>query len=156
MNIVFINQFDPMGDRVGGIGNYVLSFIRYAPSEVTFKVIGVTDSLELYQWHEIQLFEKRVLFMPIVRIGDINKKDFIPLSIRFSIGLHKIKKQIEAKDILFCQRNEYVFPLYTISNRIITIIHNDLSLHLDPTKSENGWAKAPWLYIYLQRIAFTR
>lgn len=154
--MILINQFDPTGDRVGGIGNYVLSFIRFAPPTVDFKIIGVTNSLELFKWHEIELFGKTVQFMPVVHVQDINKKDLIPLSIRFAMGLRKARKLIAEDEILYCQRNEYVFPFKKTKNKIFTIIHNDLSLHLDPQKSENGWSKAPWLYLLVQKWAFTR
>lgn len=156
MKIVFVCQFDPTGGRVGGIGNYVLSFIRFAPKDVSFKIIGVTKTLELFKWHDIELFDKRVQFMPVVKIADSNKKSIIPLAVNFVLGLRKSKCYLDNDEILYCQRNEYVFPFWKTKNKILTIIHNDLSLHLDPMKSENGWSKAPWLYLLIQKWAFAR
>lgn len=156
MNITFINQFDPSGNRVGGIGNYIKNFIKYAPDHLTYKIIGVSATLDLYQWHNLDVYGRKVNFLPIVRVSSHNKKAFIPLSLKFSYNLHKFRGLIDSDDYLLCQRNEYVLALSSLKNKKYAFIHSDISLHLQPGISESGWSKLSFLYDFLQKIAFQK
>lgn len=156
MTITFINQFNPLGDRVGGIGNYIKSFIKYAPADIKFKIIGISDTLDLFEWHSINISNKIIQFLPIIKIKEENKRSKIPLSVTFSLNLFKYKKLISEQDILFPQRVEYVIFLKSLKNKIFTIIHNDLNIQLNKSRSENKWSHFPWLYNLFQSISFRR
>lgn len=156
MNIVFICQYDPVGNRGGGIGNYINNFIRYAPDNLTFKIIGVSNAHPLNQWIEIDLYGKKVLFMSLVKVADINKKELIPLSLVFTFRLIFAQKKIAQDDIIYCQRSEYVYPFFLRKNIILSIIHNDITLQLDREISDNSWALLPQFYLLFQNIAYKR
>lgn len=152
--LTIVWQFDPRGKKIGGIGNYVNSFIRQIPSEVDVGLIGVTtNKAEVGKWKKIEIHNREVSFLPVCYVADENKKYMIPLSLRFSFGLFKYRKLFNDNIAFFHQRIEYLLPLYRLSNKQYSLIHFDITQYLDPYKGESYWAKFPFLFnVILKRV----
>ena len=149
--ISIFHQFDPRGCRVGGIGNYLISLMTEAEG-VEFSLIGVTSEDEkLFQWKKIEVGGKTINFLPLARIKNENSKSFIPVTLKYLLGLFISRFYYEYKGNLFFQRIEYALPFLYFSKNIsqYCIVHNDLEIQLDRSKSEYTWSNAPKLYYFI-------
>lgn len=145
--LALVWQFDPRGSKVGGIGNYVHSFIQYAPKHLTVGVVGVTTNKEeVGKWQELKLGNRNVKFLPVCFVRDENKKNFIPLSIKFCFGLVRYKSLLKECKILFHQRMEYIFASFDRDIKQYCLIHFDLTHYLDRENGESYWRKFPSLF----------
>ena len=67
--LLFIWQFDPRGNKIGGIGKYILSFLRRLPTSKRVGVLGVTTiANEVGYWKKIVLHGREIDFLPICYI----------------------------------------------------------------------------------------
>lgn len=150
MMLLVFWQFDPLGNKVGGIGKYVLSFIGNIPKNQRLGIIGVTTIRnEVGKWKTITVGGRNVEFLPVCYIKDENVKSFFPLSIKFCLGLLFYKYKISSDSVFFHQRAEYILPLYFMSNKQYLMIHFDLFDYLDKKNGESVWRKFPIVFKFL-------
>ena len=155
--ITFLHQFDPAAANVGGIENYILSFIANAPSGYRFQVIGVTANKHaLFQWKTIKIKHKAVQVYAVCTVKQNNLKPILPITLRYSLGLLRARFKIKLNGILLLQRPEYFLPLYASKIKKILFIHNDLEKHHTPGSSESLWACFPNLYNFLFRFVLAK
>jgi len=148
--LIILHQFNPSGSRVGGIGKYILSFIKNAPNECDIKLIGVSKSKDdLFKWKKISISGRFVDFYPICAVRDENVKSYIPLTIRYVLALVKAKMKISFDGALFMQRPEYIIPFLGTKQGKFLIIHTDLERQLDRSSSEVIWARLPRIYKFM-------
>lgn len=145
--ITIFHQFDPNGNRIGGIGKYILSFIKHSPPGYDIKLVGITQHRsELFKWKEIVISGRVVQFIAVCTIGNENSRESIPVTLRYVAGLAKARVITNFHGNFFFQRFEYVIPFLFTKNKKFLIIHNDIQKQLDPNSSEFLWSKAPWLF----------
>lgn len=151
-SVVFVWQFDPRGGKLGGVGRYVLSFIRSLPVAVTAKIVGVTlEPSEVGEWQKISLAGRYVDFLPVVCVGNQNRKSKIPLLLRFYFGLRIYSIKLDQQAVIFSQRAEYLPAFSSLKNRKYTIFHYDIEQYLGRTSGESCWAGFPFLFMPLLR-----
>lgn len=150
-NFTFVHQFNPLGNRIGGIGKYIISFIKCAPEYHTYRIVGLCNHRkDLFKWVKISLSGKSVYFLPVAVVSNENKKSLFPLSIKFTIGLLFARLNLLNKSSYYLmQRPEYNLAFYACKNPKYLFIHNDIEMQISPEYSEVLWAKFPKLYIFL-------
>ncbi|MFV1975488.1 MAG: glycosyltransferase [Candidatus Scalindua sp.] len=152
-SIAIFNQFDPRGDRVGGIGKYILSFITNAPSDITFQIIGVTkDRSELFKWERINISGKYVDFYPVCVVRNENIKGYLPVTLKYVYGVFRARFKTQFSRILFMQRLEYAIPLSGHNYKKYLVLHNDLERQLCSGDSEVLWAKFPYVFKFFLHL----
>ena len=155
--LLFVWQFDPRGNKVGGIGKYVLSFIRQLSFDIEIGVIGVTTRKEeVGKWHIITIGNNKINFFPVCYVVDENIKKLLPLSLNFSYGLFKYRASFKSNYILFHQRLEYVLPLLYIRNKQYCLAHYDINQYLDKKNGESYWCHFPALYRMIMSLVLNR
>jgi hypothetical protein len=74
-SITVLWQFDPRGGKLGGIGQYVRSFIKYCPEDIEINLVGISSHPdEIGAWKSIEIASRRINFLPIVKVSNQNKK----------------------------------------------------------------------------------
>lgn len=145
--LLFVWQFDPRGDKIGGIGKYILSFLNLISSGKELGVVGVTTvSSEVGEWKVININGKKINFLPVCYVGDENTKSLVPLSFRFSLGFLWYRKYIPLDSVLFYQRLEYLLPSLFFKRKKYCMIHYDIYDYLNKENGESYWRKAPLVF----------
>ncbi len=149
-DIIIFHQFCPDGNRVGGIGKYVLSFIKNTPIEYDLKLIGVCSSKEsLYTWQTIEVSGRKIQFLPVCVVKNENSKALMPTTLMYVIGLLRARFKVSLNGIFFMQRSEYLVALLGLSGSKFLVVHNDILRQLDPAGSEVIWSKFPRIFRFI-------
>jgi glycosyltransferase involved in cell wall biosynthesis len=145
--LLFVWQFDPRGDKVGGIGKYILSFLNLISTSTKIGIIGVTtNSSEVGSWQLVNINGKEINFLPVCYVGNENSKPLVPMSLKFSLGFLWYRKYIPLDSVLFYQRLEYLLPSLFFKRKKYCMIHFDMFEYLDKENGESYWRKAPSVF----------
>ena len=81
-------QFDPWNSSIGGIQMVIQNFIKYAPSSLTVRLVGVdaTATAPIGQWQEREFAGRPVSFYALFRLLDDDRRRLIPTSLRYAIS----------------------------------------------------------------------
>ena len=71
--------------RIGGIASFIRGFVKYAPDDFEFGMVGVTNTRRPWHWHETELEGRALRFFPILR-SKTSRRSRIPLSLRFALS----------------------------------------------------------------------
>ena len=153
MRILLIHQYDPTIHNVGGIGTFIKTFIKYAPSDLEVDLLGVTAEPERYpvgRWHRLKAGQKDFNFFPLVAAHPIHRGR-IPLNIRLTLALRKYRPLIDFRNaIIELHRIEPASVLRDLKNPKVLFLHAH-SMDLYNPHTEVVWKKCPWLYFWLER-----
>lgn len=155
-NLTIIHPFNPQGRRAGGIGTFIKGIIKYAPSNIQVSLVGICsekDVVSIGKWQPLTVAGKSIQFCPIMVECDENKRQLLPLSIRFTWKLFRTGLDFTAADLFF-QRLEPALLFLNKRNRKFFVFHNDIDKFLSRKDSEVLWAKIPWLYLKLERWTY--
>lgn len=145
---------DPLGEKIGGMERFVKDFIRYAPEDFDIEFIGTTSNKKVKKigrWHEVNLYDKKFRFMPILFVHDENVRTTIPLTLKLTLAIYKYRYKISLENrILEFHRIEPSIPLRNIGDRKVLFLHGHMLDFYNP-KAEVRWAKFPWFYFYLEK-----
>lgn len=145
-------QFDPRGNKIGGIGRFVVSIIQQLAITYEVIIVGVTsDRNEVGNKIMLNIQGANVAFIPILAI-DEKKKNIIPLSLFFTYKLLLHKKDFLKDGILFLQRVEYLFAFRKNEFYKCVVYHYDISKYLDFRSGESYWSYFPSVYSYINRL----
>lgn len=149
-------QYDPWDSTIGGIQTTVSSFLKYCPAAFKLRFVGITTStsLEIGQWHEMQLEGRPVLFMPVLYVEDDNhRKLFLPTTLLYTIALLKYDV---SSDFMHFHRLEPALAALRSGGDKTFFVHNDIHRQImsrdTGQKSTMLWRYAPRLYGALERF----
>lgn len=154
IKVCIIHPMDPLGSKIGGIGTFIRGFVKHAPRDFEIEWVGVTSDREsrpVGRWQEISLERKRVQFFPLLYVFDENKRQQIPITLKFTASLYLYGHRVilNDQDFMF-HRVEPVLPFRAKSNRKVLFIHGNMqdlySLH-----TEVKWKSFPWAYFQLEK-----
>jgi glycosyltransferase involved in cell wall biosynthesis len=153
IKLLIIIQKDPLGEGIGGIHTYIKGLVKYLPDDFEVELVGVTTdkiSRPVGKWGMIEFNQKKINFFPVLFTQDQNKRDKIPLSLRFELSLFRYKSKIPLKNrILEFHRPEPAFLFNKERNKKVIYIHGDIKSLYNPY-SEVKWSSMPWLYFKLE------
>jgi glycosyltransferase involved in cell wall biosynthesis len=153
--VLIFQQMDPLGSKIGGIETLVRNFIKYAPENFDIEFVGVSTGKKVRNigmWHEVELFHKKIKFLPIVLVHDETVRTKIPLSLRFTLALfrHRAKIPLEGRILKF-HRIEPSLPFRKTRAKKILFVHGNIVDMIYNPRAEVKWSKFPYLYFKLEK-----
>jgi glycosyltransferase involved in cell wall biosynthesis len=138
VSVVVFCQYNPLAASAsGGIGTLIRSYIRNAPSDFAFEVIGVSDDMVAFppgQWSVLSFGDLDVPFFPVM--VDLGLQNAVPLSIRYSYQLYKYRNVINCKGkILHFHRPEPALPFLNFPAKKVLFIHNSVGEFANQSKT---------------------
>jgi len=155
--LVTIHPFDPWGSKIGGIESAIRTMFQYAPDDWPMALIGATENPEqrpLGAWRELDFLGKKLLFSPIVKDSEPNRRRRIPLFLRFPLALRSAKFDLH-NDVLIYHRIEPLAFASIPGKKKALIFHGDPCEMTGP-QSEARWRHIPWLYRKMESLAVRR
>ena len=147
-------QFNPWHSSIGGIQTIIASFIKYAPTDLTLRLVGVgagDPTMPPGQWHRKNFCGREILFFPLFDLENDNFRRKIPTSLRYTLQL--LKRDFSSDFMHFHRLEPAIAALRWRGNKLF-YVHNDTRQQI----SANGhgksilWQKAPWLYFAFERF----
>ena len=152
IRVLIIHMHDPAISHVGGLGTFINTFVKYAPSDFEVSLIGVSSEPEkrpVGQWQEVQISGRTLKYLPIVNAHPTYHGRF-PLSVRFVWALNHFRPRIDFKGaILEFHRIEPEMVLRDRKNLKVLFYHTHPRDVYNP-KTEIFWKKFPWAYFLLE------
>jgi len=151
--ILILYPFDINGATYGGIDSVIADFIKYAPEDVSFSIVGISSKMseiEMGRWHSIELYGRIINFLPIVHI-DMNRKRYIPFILKYAIELRRNKSKIKFNNsIIMYHRIEPAYFLGRVdSKKEILFMHGDMR-NFKNHYSDSKWKRIHNLYFLLE------
>lgn len=129
--LTFFWQFNPRGNKLGGVGKYILSFLKYLRADIAVKVVGVGDESDpVGVWQNINIGGRSVSFLAVCRVMNEDYKGAVPLVVRYAMGLLRCRSELNELGVLYLQRFSYLLPLTFVSGRKIVMCHTDYLSYL--------------------------
>jgi glycosyltransferase involved in cell wall biosynthesis len=150
-------QFDPWRSTIGGIQTLITSFVKYAPSELELRLVGITSDrrIAVGQWHKRHLEGKEIWFLPLFYLANDNARHLIPTTIKYLGALLKANlSQLNlASDFIHFHRLEPTLASRNWLGHKTFFIHNDITHQLDKSTGTNVmlWRRFPALYTMLEQ-----
>lgn len=149
-------QFDPLNPSIGGIQTCIKYLIKFVPEEFQLRIVGIANNsqLSVNKWHQVDLYGRNFLFMPLFNVENDNVRKLIPTSVKYTAAL--LGRQFDS-DFLQFHRLEPTMAAFPWSGSKIYYIHNDLDQAVKLTDGKNGkggilWRRIPWAYFALERF----
>ena len=149
-------QFDPVNPSIGGIQTCIKYLIKFVPEEFQLRIVGIgnNSTLTANKWHEIELYGRNLLFMPLFNLENDNVRKLVPTSVKYTIAL--LGRKFDS-DFLQFHRLEPTMAALDWSGTKVYYIHNDLDQAVKMTNGKNGkggilWRRFPWAYFALERF----
>jgi glycosyltransferase involved in cell wall biosynthesis len=156
MKMTMLHWTDPMEPATGGIDTFIQGLIRYAPSDVTLDVVGVTADPATRppcRWHSVQLGDTRFRLFPLFAIQDRWTRSRCPHSLRFTAMLFCRRATFSA-DIFLAHAIEPLLALRS-ATAIATVMHLDPDEMLAQS-SGSRWRRVPGIYRMVEKLALSR
>jgi glycosyltransferase involved in cell wall biosynthesis len=150
-------QFDPWQSTIGGIQTLICSFIKYAPSELEIRLVGITSDRQIAagQWHKRHLEGREVFFLPLFYLANDNVRHVIPTTARYLGALLKanLAKLNLSSDFMHFHRLEPTLASQNWSGHKTFFVHNDVTQQLDKSAGTKVilWRQLPALYAALEQ-----
>ena len=156
--VLIVFPMDPLGSKVGGAEAFLKSWIRAAPPSWTIEFVGVhssPDPMPIGQWHDIDIGQRKIRFMPVCRVEDENKRRWLPLSLKFTLAL--CRRAVDTADrVLLFNRLEPAVLFLRRPNPKIVIVHSDLKHQHARGRSEVFWRFMPGFFHRLESLILHR
>ncbi len=154
--LTIIYPFYPIGKKAGGVETFMKGIIKYLPDNIAISIVGLINEegiLPLNSWSNINFEGKEIPFYPVMIEENEDKRELIPLSIRFTLALKRSSLDLSGHDLFF-HRLEPAVLFLNNRHRKYFVFHNDIEKFLSRKDSEVFWAKVPWLYKIFEKIVY--
>jgi glycosyltransferase involved in cell wall biosynthesis len=154
IKVLTFHQMDPLGSKIGGAETFIKNLIKYAPEDFDIEFVGVSSDKgirNIGRWVELELYGKRLKFLPTIFVQDENVRTKIPLSLKFTLSLFRYRSRVPLKDrILLYHRLEPSLPFRNTNAKKVLFMHGHMLDFYNPS-SEARWSKIPRLYFQLEK-----
>ncbi len=154
-SLTFVYPLEPGGRKIGGIETFIRGLAASLPDAWQVRIAGVAmrgSALRCGTWHELDLNGRRILFFPVIRIDDPNRRTRIPLFLRFSLGLVRWRSRLDLEGrILSFHHLEPALALAGVKADRLFFVHGDIRDTFS-ADSESRWKKISWVYRGLERL----
>lgn len=151
LRVCIVYPADPLGVIPGGIDTFIRGIIRWAPSDVSFSVVGVTTDITsrpVGQWTECDLGRTKFSFFPVAYLKAPGTRGNVPLSVRFVAGLLRWRPNISA-DILEFHRIEPGLLFIFDPRPKNAFVHQNMEVLKNPD-ADILWRNLPGLFYWLE------
>jgi glycosyltransferase involved in cell wall biosynthesis len=149
-------QFNPWHSTIGGIQTVIRSFIKYAPSDWTVRLVGTahTSVDPTGQWQDAELAGRPIQFMPLIYISNDNIRQRIPTTVKYTLALLKHRF---VSDFLHFHRLEPSLAAFGWTGDKTLFIHNDIHQQMAVAQKQSDstsilWQHLPAAYFALERL----
>ena len=148
--LTIFHPMDPRGAKVGGAEIFVRGLVRHAPADFDVELVGVSAAGPARG--EIQCAEGPTTFRfrPLVRVEDENRKELVPLSLRYAAALWPLRHRFSGR-VLFFNRIEPMGLFRRGAAPKLVAIHNDIQRQIASGPGEVLWSRFPRLYFALEK-----
>lgn len=157
ITLLIIYPTDITSNKIGGAETFLRGLIKYSPDNINIEFIGISsggNKNKLKEWNLVKIGNKHIIFYPLFFEKDENKKTLIPLSLRFTMKLKRMKLDLSNRVVLF-NRIEPAWIFLKIKVPKIVIIHSDIQNQILNKKSEVFWSKIPSIYLIFEKKIFS-
>ncbi len=152
-SVTIIHQIDVRHDRPGGVDGVIRDMIRFAPTTVGIRVIGVdaTGDLRLGRWYGVECEGRPIKFLPIARLDPGAVRRGMPHTARLLAGLARYRTKF-TNGIVHAHRAEVGIAVTHLlaTRRLVQFIHGDTVAGVGST-SDSLWRRAPMAFARLER-----
>ncbi|NBD17695.1 MAG: glycosyltransferase [Cyanobacteria bacterium] len=155
-SLTIFYQFDPWHSSIGGIQMVVRNFIKFAPPELTLRLVGVeaTSNGAVGQWQSRELAGRPVEFFPLFRILDDDRRQLIPTSLRYALSLWG--KDFTSDFMHFHRLESALFAKGGGGHRTL-FVHNDIHQQMRSSDTKGIlWRRFPQVYFAFERQLMPR
>ncbi|SRR5579883_1538151 len=146
-------QFNPWNATIGGIQTLINTFIKYAPSEFTVRLVGTSNdpSVALGKWQEAEFAGRELSFLPLLKLENDNVRGLIPTTLKYTTAL---LRQHLASDFMHFYRLEPTIATLNWSGEKTLFIQNDIKAQITSADDKNAilWRRFPEAYFALERL----
>lgn len=135
-----VAPLDPEAMPIGGIAAFVRGFVKYAPSEFEFELVGTSRGRPLGAWRATALEGRAIRHLPVARSG--SRSGPVPLAATFTLGLLRHRARIPALGVRQFHRPATALPLLRGPAPCTGVIHLRAK-DLTHDRSESRWRHAP-------------
>lgn len=149
---------DPAGVVPGGVDTFIRGLIKWAPDDVEFSLVGMTTDetvRPLGRWTRCDLGRRQFDFFPAVRVAEAGGRSRIPLSLRFTWGAIRYRKD--------CASDFDVYEFHRVEPALLYLkdlrpknafFHQDMGVIRTEEKADILWSRLPAIYFSLEsRVA---
>ena len=86
VRVAIVSPADPERLEIGGIATFIRGFIKFAPPEFEFAIIGSSDGRPLGRWGDVEVEGRRIRSLPVIR-SRARTRGRIPIALRFTTAL---------------------------------------------------------------------
>lgn len=142
---------DPVGVVPGGIDTFIRGILKYAPADITVKLVGITtdrDQRPVGRWTRCDCDGREIDVFPVVVVDSAGDRRRIPLSLRFTAAVARYREAVDG-DILEFHRLEPAILFARDRRGKNVFIHQNMQ-ELKNRKSDILWSRLPGLYYRLE------
>ena len=147
--LVIFHPMDPRGAKVGGAEIFVRGLIRHAPADFDVELVGISASGPARGDMRLTEGNTPFRFQPLARVADENRKELVPLSLRYVAALWPLHRRF-AHQVLFFNRIEPLLAFRRHANPKLVALHNDVRRQIDSGPGEVLWSRFPRLYFAME------
>ncbi len=152
---LIVAPVDLLSQRIGGIQSFVHGFIKFAPEDFGFEVVGVAqrDGRGPVRWRDVEVAGRPVRFLPIVSgSGGGRHRSPVPLSLRLALAAGLRRREIDtAGRVLQFHRPGTALPFVGVRAPRIQFIHFDPA-QVAGAGGENRWRRLPTILRAVDRL----
>jgi glycosyltransferase involved in cell wall biosynthesis len=142
---------DPTGVVAGGIDTFIRGIAKYAPADITVKVVGVTTdpvARPVGRWTTCPVGRTKFDMFPVLALASAGTRSRVPLSVRFTASVARHRQAVNG-DVLEFHRLEPAILFASDRRAKNGFVHQNMK-ELRNRKSDILWSRLPWLYYRLE------
>jgi glycosyltransferase involved in cell wall biosynthesis len=160
INVAILHPIDPAGHVPSGIDAFIRGILKFAPPDIRYTLFGATSDPVARppgKLAQVVLGERAIEYWPLVTMDARAERGMVPLTLRYMYALLGARKQglLAPCNILDFHRIEPSFLFSADPRPKNVLLHQDMSVIRD-ANSDILWRRAPGLYEWLERRAFSR
>ena len=140
---------------IGGIASFIRGFVKYAPPDFTFGMVGVSAKRPIGEWQSLEFEGRSLAFLPILR-AETTRRSRIPLALRFAGAGLRWRRRLDISDwtaSLHRPGSDLVLPARRGAVwRVVHLAREDMV----SAGGESRWQRLPVLLDFLEDRAFRR
>jgi glycosyltransferase involved in cell wall biosynthesis len=152
---VILLPVDPRGSKVSGMRTFVEGFVAYAPKDFEPLIVGVTERADEQLGREtaVRVDGQETSFLPLVHVGDPNRRGLVPLAASYAWHLGRQRRAIPLENSLIqVHRPGTELPVLGLSAPKVRFVH----LEVTAPGGESKWRRLPGLLDQLESRTLPR
>jgi len=146
---------DPAGVVAGGVDTFIRGIVKWAPDDLEFSLVGMTTDpgeRPLRRWTRCSLGRREFDFYPVVRVANAGTRTRVPLSLRFTAGLMRSRREIRSGFDVFEYHRVEPALLYLNDHRPKNaFFHQDMAVIRTSRSADILWKHLPLVYEAIER-----